>query len=225
MLHDSRRRKWRTLPMAGHDRWQAIAFGDVGTFLLLVCLACATQPARAGLQAAPTQVSDSEKAQHDGEHDFDFEIGTWKTHLKRLAHPLTGSTTWVTCDGTTTVHKVWDGKANLVELEVDCPGGHVSALSLRLYNPQSRQWSLNFSNAKDGTLGQPTIGEFQNGIGEFYDQETLDSRAILVRFVIKDITPNSCRFEQAFSKDGGKTWEMNWIATDTRVNDEAHPAQ
>lgn len=155
----------------------------------------------------------------DGEHDFDFEIGTWKTHLKRLLHPLTGSTTWVEYSGTTVVRKVWNGRANLVELEVDGPAGHIEGLNLRLYNPQSQQWSLNFSNSSGGTMGQPTIGEFKNGRGEFYDQETLNGKAILVRFVISDIKPDSCRFEQAFSNDGGKSWEINWVATDTRVTE------
>jgi hypothetical protein len=90
---------------------------------------------------------------------------------------------------------------------------------LRLYNPDSHQWSLNFANSAGGTMGVPTIGEFKNGRGEFYDQEPLNGRAILVRFVISDITANSCHFEQAFSDDGGKSWEVNWIATDTRVKD------
>jgi hypothetical protein len=114
-----------------------------------------------------------------------------------------------------------NGRANLAELNVDGPAGHIEGLSLRLYNPQSHQWSLNFSNANDGTLNQPTIGEFKNGRGEFFDQEVLNGRAIYVRFVISDIRPNSCRFEQAFSDDGGKTWEVNWIATDTRTGDAA----
>lgn len=155
----------------------------------------------------------------DGQHDFDFEIGTWKTHLSRRLRPLTGSDTWVEYEGTTVVRKVWNGRANLVELSVDGPAGHIEALSLRLYNPDARQWSLNFSNSANGTLSTPTIGEFKNGRGEFYSQETLNGRAILVRFVISDITPNSCRFEQAFSDDGGRTWEVNWIATDTRIKD------
>jgi hypothetical protein len=171
--------------------------------------------------AAPAQTASQRVAkERDGQHDFDFEIGTWKTHLKRLQHPLTGSTTWVEYDGTSVVHKVWDGRANLLELEVDGPAGHIEALSLRLYNPQSHQWSLNFSNSRGGTMSVPTIGEFKNGRGEFYDQETLNDRAILVRFVISDITPDSCHFEQAFSDDGGKTWEINWIATDTRVKEQ-----
>src|ERR1700716_1017119 len=155
-------------------------------------------------------------AERDGQHDFDFEIGTWKTHLRRLLHPLTGSTTWVEYEGTSIVRKVWNGRANLVELVADGPAGHFEGLNLRLYNPASHQWSLNFSNANGGALSQPTIGEFRNGRGEFYDQETLDGRAILVRFVIMDITTTSARFEQSFSDDGGKTWELNWVAIDTR---------
>jgi len=159
-------------------------------------------------------------AEHDSQHDFDFDIGTWKTHLSRLVHPLTGSTTWIQLDGTTVVRKVWNGRANLAELEVDTASGHLDVLSLRLYNPESRQWSLNTANSRVGTLSVPTIGEFKNGRGEFFDQEDFNGRTILVRNVWSDITPDSCRFEQAFSDDGGKTWEINWIAVDTRVKDE-----
>jgi hypothetical protein len=119
--------------------------------------------------------------------------------------PLTGSTKWVEYEGTTIVRKIWDGRANLVELVADGPAGHFEGLNLRLYNPQSRQWSLNFAGSKSGTLSQPTIGEFNNGRGEFFSQETLNGRAILVRFVISDITPDSCRFEQAFSDAAART--------------------
>jgi hypothetical protein len=159
-------------------------------------------------------------AERDGQHDFDFEIGTWKTHVKRRLRPLTGSTTWVEMNGISVVRKVLNGRANLVELIADSPSGHFEGMSLRLYNPQSRQWSLNFANASDGVMTPPTIGEFKDGRGEFYSQETLNGRAILVRFVITQINPDTCKFEQAFSDDGGKTWEENWIATDTRVKDE-----
>src|SRR4051812_5623787 len=170
---------------------------------------------------APVLGSTAEKAKtnaapRDGQHDFDFEIGSWETHLSRLLHPLTGSDTWVEYTGTTVVRKVWDGRANLVELEVDGPRGHIEGLSLRLYNPAARQWSLNFANSSGGTLTPPVFGEFKNERGEFYGQDTLDGRAILVRFVISPLSAESIRFEQAFSDDGGKTWEVNWKATDTR---------
>jgi len=171
--------------------------------------------ARSQTAASPAQPADA--AAHDGQHDFDFEIGTWKTHLRRLVHPLTGSHEWVELEGTSVIRKVWDGRANLVELEVDGPNGHVEGLSLRLYNPQAHQWSLNFSNSRSGTLSVPTVGEFKNGRGEFYDQESLGDRMILVRNVFTDIRPDSYRFEQSFSADGGKTWEVNWIAVDTRI--------
>ncbi len=68
-------------------------------------------------------------------HDFDFEFGTWKTHVHRLLHPLSGSGTWADYDGTTRVTPVWNGRANLVQLEADGPAGHLEFLSLRLYNP------------------------------------------------------------------------------------------
>jgi hypothetical protein len=161
----------------------------------------------------------------DGQHDFDFEIGTWKTHLSRRLHPLTGSSTWIGLEGTSVIRKVWNGRANLVELEVDGPSGHIEGLSLRLYNPQSHQWSLNFANSNDGTLSQPTIGEFKNGRGEFFSREPFDGRTIDVRNVFSDSTPNSYRFEQAFSDDGGKTWEVNWIAIDTRIKDKSNEKQ
>lgn len=187
--------------------------------LLLLMLILSLQSLHVFAQVKPSaQQSPKER---DGQHDFDFEIGTWKTHLKRLLNPLSGGASseakWVDYEGTTVVRKVWNGRANLVELVADGPAGHFEGLSLRLYNPQSRQWSLNFSNSKGGTLSPPSIGEFKHGRGEFYSQETFNDRAILVRFVISDITPNSCHFEQSFSDDGGKTWEVNWIAVDTRV--------
>lgn len=183
-----------------------------GLVLALHSLPAAAQTPSAASRQRPLPALE----RRDGQHDFDFEIGTWKTRLSRLLHPLTGSTSWVEYEGTSVVRKVWNGRANLVELEADGPAGHIQALSLRLYNPQARQWSLNFSNSRGGTLSPPSIGEFKGGRGEFFSQESLNDRAILVRFVISIVTPDSCRFEQSFSDDGGKTWEVNWIAIDTR---------
>jgi len=152
----------------------------------------------------------------DGQHDFDFAMGSWRTQLKRLVHPLSGSTAWAEYNGTTVVTPVWGGRANLVELEVDGPQGHLEGLSLRLYNPDARQWSLTYSNSRSGALSPAVYGEFKDGRGVFFGQDTLGPRAILVRFVITPISPDSIRFEQAFSDDGGRTWEVNWIAEDTR---------
>jgi hypothetical protein len=187
-------------------------FSNAAGLGALICTGLLNLPAYSTAQTAATTGKG-----RDGQHDFDFEIGVWKTHLNRLVHPLSGSKDWVELDGTTVVRRVWDGRANLAELTTDAGSGHLQVLSLRLYDPRSRQWSLNTANANSGSLSVPTVGEFKNGRGEFFDQESLNGRTILVRNVWSDITADSCRFEQAFSDDGGKTWEVNWIAADTRV--------
>jgi hypothetical protein len=160
-------------------------------------------------------------AARDGRHDFDFELGTWRIHLKRRLDPLTGSNRWVEFDGTTVTRKVWDGRAQLEQFETDGPAGRIEGLTLRLYNPQTGQWSLYWANSRVGTIGgPPNVGEFRNGVGEFYSQDTLNGRSILTRYVWSHITPTSAHFEQAFSDDGGKTWEVNWITDQTRVGGE-----
>lgn len=174
-----------------------------------------------GIAQQNAEVSKTDRQQapkeHDGQRDFDFHFGTWKTHLRRLLHPLTGSTTWVEYEGTSVVRKVWNGRASLFELDVDGPAGRIEGVGLRLYDPQSNQWSLNWANRNDGTMTEPMIDEFKNGRGDFFGQELLNDRAIYVRNSFLNITPESCRFEQAFSDDGGKTWETNWVMTFTRV--------
>jgi hypothetical protein len=152
----------------------------------------------------------------DGQHDFDFHFGTWHTHIRLLVHPLTGSTAWVESDGTATVRKIWDGRANLEELEAGNSTMPFKGMALLLYNPQAHQWSQAFANINDGNLNTPLIGEFKNGRGEFYGQERYNGRTILVRFVWSDITTDSYHVEQSYSDDGGRTWEPNFIANLTR---------
>jgi hypothetical protein len=170
-------------------------------------------------QQKPDAAAASQSKARDGQHDFDWDIGSWKTHQRRLLHPLTGSTTWVEYNGTDVVRKIWDG-ANQGVVKADGSAGHLEIFTLRLYNPQSHQWSIYFANSAAGTLSLPVVGEFKNGGAEFYDQEDYKGRTILVRFAISDITANSCHFEQAFSADGGKSWETNFIVTETLVKDE-----
>lgn len=186
----------------------------IGTYFLLCTLgylSCPVPvfPQTASAAAGPTLV-------RDGQHDFDFNFGSWKTHILRLQHPLSGSTAWIELNGTVVVRKVWDGRGQLEEIKADGSTVHFEGLTLFLYNPESHQWSQTFANSNDGTMGQPAIGEFKNGRGELFDQESFNGRAILVRGTWSDITPDSHRFEQAFSDDGGKTWEPNFIATLTR---------
>jgi hypothetical protein len=193
-------------------------FRRIGTLPSLYRLGLLSLSVAAFAQNAPTATEARPQAVHDGQHDFDFNFGTWKTHIRRLAHPLSGSDTWIELNGTVTVRKVWDGRAQLEEIKAEGPTGHFEGLTLFLYNPESHQWSQTFSNINDGTLNSPSIGEFKNGRGELYDQETYHGRAILVRGVWSDITPDAHRFEQSFSDDGGKTWEANFVATLTRIS-------
>ncbi|HEU4665408.1 MAG TPA: hypothetical protein VFS55_15365 [Dokdonella sp.] len=153
----------------------------------------------------------------DASHDFDFEIGTWKTHVSRRTHPLSGSGTWVELDGTSVVRKLLDGRANTVEFDIAGPSGRISGVALRLYDASARQWSIHYAPLDAGALTPPLFGRFKDGRGEFHGLDTLGGRSIFVRFVIACATPDACRFEQSYSDNGGRTWEVNWIATDTRV--------
>lgn len=152
----------------------------------------------------------------NGPHDFDWDIGTWKTHQRRLLHPLTGSTTWVDYTGTDVVQKIWDG-ADLGKIEADGPAGHLEIFTVRLYDPDAHTWGIYFTNPGTGTLTLPAVGEFRNGRADFYDQETYNGKPILLRFSVVDFTADSCDFEQAFSPDWGKTWEVNFKVSETRV--------
>lgn len=183
-----------------------------GTFVLCATLMSITSASSQDHASAPRPTV----TPRDGQHDFDFEFGTWKTHLSRLLHPLTGSRTWVEYDGTTVVRKVWNGRANLAELEAHGPAGQLEVLSLRLYNPEAHQWGLNITASASGVLSPAAVGEWRNKRGDFVDEETINGRTVLVRFDISGVTPDSYRVEQAFSEDAGKSWEVNLIITATR---------
>jgi hypothetical protein len=153
----------------------------------------------------------------DGQHDFDFNFGVWKTHIRRLKEPFTGSTDYLEMHGTVTVRKVWNGRAQLEEIEVDGPTGHWQGLTLFLYDPKAHQWSQTFINSAAGTFSGGSIGEFKEGRGELYAQQTLGGRSVLIRDVWSDIKPDSHHFEEAYSDDGGKTWVSYFIAELTRA--------
>lgn len=185
-----------------------------------ITLALVAAPFSAGTAATPPSSPPAAAAQRDGSHDFDWDIGAWQTHQRRRLHPLTGSTTWVDYHGTDVVKKLWNG-GNTGMIEADGPAGHLEIFTIRLYNPDSHQWGITFTNPAAGTIAPILTGEFRNGRAEFYDQEPYKGRMILVRFAITSFTANTCRFEQSFSDDGGKTWEVNFIVTETRMKTRA----
>ena len=162
----------------------------------------------------PSGVSAQATPPRDGAHDFDFLIGNWKAHVRRLPDRLVGSTTWVEYDGISNHKKILDSNANFEEFEVDNPEKHlhIKGQTLRLYNPDSHQWSIYTLDLDKGALNlPPVVGQFTDNRGEFYDQEQYKGGSILVRYVWLNISPKSARMEQSFSPDGGKTWETNWI--------------
>jgi hypothetical protein len=185
--------------------------------------ACLVAAAIGGTGAAPPARSAPETASvpavapRDGQHDFDFNLGVWKTHIRRVLDPLSGSANSLELNGTVTVRKVWDGRAQLEEIEADGPKGHWEGLTLFLYNPTAHQWSQSFVNSKSGVLSAPLIGDFRNGRGELFSQDTFNGRSILVRATWSDIAPDAHHFEEAYSDDGGRSWAPAFIATLTRV--------
>lgn len=169
----------------------------------------------AAFAATPLHAAD----RRDGAHDFDFDLGRWTMHFKRLLHPLTGSNTWVEMDGTTVNTPVWGGRANLAEVVTEGSTGRLELLALRLYDPVAREWNTYFATSDTGVLSTASVGVFTDGRGEFHDQERIGDRTVQVRFVIYPTSPDSAHSEQAFSDDGGRTWETNWMTDYTRVKE------
>ena len=163
---------------------------------------------------AQTTSNPANLPQRDGSHDFDFLIGNWKAHVRRLPDRLNNSKIWIEYDGISNHKKLLDSNANFEEFDVTSTDKklRIKAQTLRLYNPTSRQWSIYLVDVDNGTLGLPPVtGQFTGNRGEFFDQEDFKGRAILVRYLWLNISPESARMEQSFSPDGGKTWEVNWI--------------
>lgn len=153
----------------------------------------------------------------DGSHDFDPMLGVWKTEIKRTADPFAHPEKVVEMAGTVTKTKVWDGRGQLEQLEVEGPAGHWQGLTLFLYNPEAHQWSQNFAGSAQGVLQPPTIGSFINGRGEFYAQDHFNGRAILIRGVWSGITADSHHYEESYSDDGGRSWHTAFSAVLKRI--------
>lgn len=188
---------------AGRLRWAAMAISLWG-----IAAPAVPQPASA------------QSVARDGQQDFDWEFGTWATKVRVLRNPLSGAAPdWAEFSGTSIVKPILDGRSNSVELSVKNDKGAIEGVSLRLYNPQVRQWSLNYATVKGGVMTAPVFGGFDDkGQGIFYGQDMLDGRAIMVRFVITPVSSNEARFEQSYSADGGQHWELNWLAIDKRIS-------
>lgn len=156
-------------------------------------------------------------AARDGQHDFDDSFGAWNVHVARLLRPLSGSDAWVEYGGTHTISPIWNGRGNIGVLDVSGPAGRIEAMSPRLYNPATRQWSVRYASGRDGAMGVAHVGRFAHGRGVFIAQDTLGDKVILVRNMYWAESADLHRFEVAASDDGGLTWETNWKMTETRI--------
>ncbi|MGC7100219.1 hypothetical protein ACPZ19_36530 [Amycolatopsis lurida] len=186
-------------------------------FLAVLTLTASASATAAGDSSRASSTSPAVAA--DGQRDFHWEIGTWHTEVRVLADPLSETEDeWLRFEGTSVVRPLMDRRANVVELKVAGPSGRIEGLNMRLYEPLEKRWSLTFVNIRNGLLTPSVYGGFQDGVGEFYGDDQLGERPIKVRFLIHRQGPDRAEFEQAYSSDGGVTWETNWIAVDRRID-------
>jgi hypothetical protein len=170
-----------------------------------------------GRSSQDTSKSVQATANASGVHDFDFIIGEWRVRH----HYLRASThEWLETDGTCSNRKLMDGSANLEEHLLNAPSGAYRAIALRTYDPKTEQWAIWWLDGRDpiGPLDPPLKGRFENGVGTFYANDTVNGKPIRKRFIWLNITTTSARWEQAYSSDAGKTWETNWIMEFQRVS-------
>lgn len=152
----------------------------------------------------------------DGRNDFDFFLGTWNSHQRRLKEWMTGCQEWDDLTGVSVAQKVLGGLGHMDEITMETATGPVRGLTLRIFEPKTQLWSIYWVDSKHAILEAPMVGRFQNGVGAFYNREIFDGRNIFSRFLWTSSGPDHCRWEQAFSTDGGRTWETNWTADFTR---------
>lgn len=154
-----------------------------------------------------------------GLHDFDFLHGSWHVKHRKLKERLANSRDWAEFDGSITVRPLMDGWGNVGDNVFNLPDGEYRGASLRAYDPQTGQWSSWWLDSRNpaGNLDPPIKGSFKDGIGTFYAEDTLRGKPVRVKTIWSHITPTSARWEQSYSSDGGKTYELNWTSDFQRV--------
>lgn len=181
-------------------------------FAAFVLAATATPPF--AIHASQDTPKVAEGAQNlTGLHDFDFLVGEWKVRHRKLKERLAGSHDWLEFDGSMSMRKLMDGRANVDDNVFETPGGAYRGVGLRAYDPKTGQWAIWWLDSRNpfGELDPPVKGGFKDGVGTFYSDDTLRGKSIRVRYTWSRITATSAQWDQAFSADGGKTWETNWV--------------
>lgn len=151
--------------------------------------------------------------------DFDFWMGRWIAHNRRLRQRLAGSDEWDEFEATVVARPLLDGLGNEDEFRTDHAGGF-AGMSLRFFDPETRKWSIYWADSRrPGLLDPPVIGSFSGDTGVFEGEDVFEGRPIIVRFLWSGVTTQTPRWEQAFSDDGGRTWETNWVMEFTPAGD------
>lgn len=156
-------------------------------------------------------------AVRDGSHDFDFSRGSWTTEITIIKDPFNNPDAEVHMRGTKVARPIWNGKGWIEEIEADGPNGHWEAANVFLYDPAAGQWSENYVDSSEGKMEQPGIGGYRDGKLEFYSQESISGRSMLVRGTWTISTPDLHSYEVARSIDGGRSWHTSFIARVTRA--------
>jgi hypothetical protein len=150
-------------------------------------------------------------------HDFDFLHGSWNVRNRYLKQRLQHCTDWVEFDARSDVEPLLNGFGQIDRYSALRNGSPVEGITLRLFNPQTGEWSLYWADTvRPGVLLPPMVGRFNGEVGEFLGDEAVDGKPVLCRFYWTRSADGRPRWEQAFSDDGGKTWETNWVMTFTR---------
>jgi hypothetical protein len=143
--------------------------------------------------------------------DFAFLTGEWRIQNRRLKNGV-----WDEFDGAATVVAILGGIASVEELRI--PARKMSGMGLRLLDVERKLWADYWVNGKGGVLSPPPAwGSFAQGVGTWDSADVEGDKPIIVRGVWDQITPTSCRWYQALSRDDGKTWQENWIMHWTRA--------
>jgi len=192
------------------------AFRKIFGIVLLIVTAVSSPHVHAAQDTPKPVAADTDLS---GLHDFDFLVGEWRVHSRRLKERLAASTDWEEFEGTITSRRLMDGWANVDDTVFHTPQGIYRGVAPRAYDPKSGQWAIWWIDGRNpfGALDPPVKGRFVKGVGTFYADDVLRGKPIKVRFTWSDITPTTARWEQAFSPDGGKTWETNWMQKLERV--------
>lgn len=156
-------------------------------------------------------------AQREGRNDFDFLVGKWKGSNRRLRERLIGSTDWEAFEGCLVARKILGGLGSFDEATLYLESSKAEGVNLRLYDPDTGEWSIYWANsANANNLMPPMVGKFDNGRGVFYSYELAAGQHVYARAIYEILGEDTFRWEQAFSADGGQSWETNWICDFTR---------